>query len=362
MNIDTYSPDYATARERFRAAAQQAGWQSETHPVEGVGPSGESLTVDVAISTPAPAEQTLIVSSGLHGVEGFFGSAVQLALLERWKVQSPPVRCVLLHGLNPYGFAWLRRFDEHNVDPNRNFLLADEAYRGAPPLYAKFAALLNPQRPPSRWDLFELQALGIIARYGVPALRQAVACGQYDFPQGIFYGGAEPATTQRVLQSQMKAWLSGSRQVVHLDFHTGLGRRGAWKLLIDYPLPLEQRAWLVECFGATAFETYDATSIAYDSRGSIGRWCQAQSFAASYLYACAEFGTYPSLRMLAGIRAENQAHHWADADAATTKQAKARLKELFCPADARWRAHVLQSSLKLIEQAALGLAATPRID
>lgn len=362
MNIATYSPDYATARDRFCAAAQQAGWRWEAHPVAGVGPSGEPLTVDVAISSSEPAEQTLIVSSGLHGVEGFFGSAVQLALLDRWKEQPPSVRCVLLHGLNPYGFAWLRRFDEHNVDPNRNFLLAEEAYRGAPPLYAKFASLLNPQRPPSRWDLFEWQALGIIARYGVPALRQAVACGQYDFPQGIFYGGAGPATTQRLLQSQMKAWLGGSRQVVHLDFHTGLGRHGAWKLLIDYALPPQQRAWLVEWFGAAAFETYDATSIAYDSRGSIGRWCQAQSFAASYLYACAEFGTYPSLRMLSGIRAENQAHHWSHPDVPATQRAKARLKELFCPADARWRAQVLQSSLKLIEQAALGLAATPMID
>ncbi len=61
---------------------------------------------------------------GLHGVEGFFGSAVQLACLEHWlSAEAPSVKYVFLHGLNPYGFAWRRRFDENNVDPNRNFLL-----------------------------------------------------------------------------------------------------------------------------------------------------------------------------------------------------------------------------------------------
>ena len=30
----------------------------------------------------------------------------------------------------------------------------------------------------------------------------------------------------------------------------------------------------------------------------------------SYFYLCAEFGTYPPVRMLAGLRAENQAQFW----------------------------------------------------
>ena len=76
------------------------------------------------------------ISSGIHGVEGFFGSAVQLAFLDslppNW--QPPPgTKFILLHALNPFGFAWRRRFNEENVDLNRNFLLPEEAYSGAPP-------------------------------------------------------------------------------------------------------------------------------------------------------------------------------------------------------------------------------------
>ncbi len=188
MNKPTpFSSDYSTARSRFRQAAIRLGWAMEDHSIGQTGPNGEDLTIDVASSGNDNPEQTLVVSSGVHGVEGFFGSAVQLALLEHWAVHgAPSVRCVFLHGLNPYGFAWLRRFDEDNVDPNRNFLLAGEPYQGAPPGYAELDDLLNPRRPPSRWESFLIKALPAITRHGIPALKQSVAAGQYEFSKGPF--------------------------------------------------------------------------------------------------------------------------------------------------------------------------------
>ena len=243
MNKSTvYSPDYATARLRFRQAANLLGWTLEPHSIGCLGPNGEDLTVDVAWSENGNPERTLVISSGVHGVEGFFGSAVQLALLEQWATQgAPSVRCVFLHGLNPYGFSWLRRFDENNVDPNRNFLLEGEQYQGAPAGYAELNGLLNPRRPPSRWNPFFIRALQAIARHGMPALRQSIAAGQYEFPQGLFFGGAAPTQMQQLLHQHLRRWLQGSRSVVHLDFHTGLGKSSACKRLIDYPLTTSAR-------------------------------------------------------------------------------------------------------------------------
>ena len=57
---------------------------------------------------------------------------------------APPLRCVLLHALNPFGFAWRRRVNEDNVDLNRNFLLDDEGYVGCPDGYAHLDPLLLP--------------------------------------------------------------------------------------------------------------------------------------------------------------------------------------------------------------------------
>ena len=67
----------------------------------------------------------------MHGVEALFGSAVQLAFMEQADgrlAASGGSGVVLIHAINPFGFAWRRRFNENNVDLNRNFLLADESY------------------------------------------------------------------------------------------------------------------------------------------------------------------------------------------------------------------------------------------
>lgn len=349
-----FSHDYFTARNRFRDAATRSGWHLEAVPIGSTGPGGEELTVDIACSQHPDPEKVLVVSSGLHGVEGLLGSAVQLALLKHWG-QAAPIRCVLLHALNPFGFAWLRRFDQNNVDPNRNFLLMNEQFHGAPHGYAELNRFLNPCSPPSRWEPFLLKALWLIARHGMPALCQAIAAGQYEFPQGLFFGGHEPSSTQQVLRQHMPQWLHGAKHVVHLDIHSGLGQSGNCQLLIDYPLQPVQRDWLTEWFGPDSYEACDSSDIAYDARGGFGKWCVHQQLAAHYLFACAEFGTYSPVAMLSGLRAENRAFHWGDPQAESTAAARRRLAELFCPRSPKWRLQVVQTALRIVAQAQQGL-------
>jgi hypothetical protein len=257
---------------------------------------------------------------------------------------------VFLHALNPYGFAWIRRVDERNVDPNRNFLLDGERFRGAHERYAQLDPFLNPRRPSSLWEPFTLKALPLVVRYGVPALRQAIAEGQYDYPRGLFFGGAGPSQMQRLLAGHFPRWLDGSRHVVHLDFHTGLGARGTGKLLIDYPLTDSHRDRLTRWFGAGSFEAGDSRGIAYTARGGFGPWCVSRGFTPDYLFAYAEFGTYRPIQVLAGLRAENQAHHWGTPDSRETRRTKERLEELFCPADQGWRSQVLEHSVGLVHR------------
>ena len=76
----------------------------------------------MALSPSGRRDRALIVSSGLHGVEGPFGSAVQVAALPHLAaLHESGMRVVLIHALNPYGFAWGRRVDAANVDLNRAF-------------------------------------------------------------------------------------------------------------------------------------------------------------------------------------------------------------------------------------------------
>ena len=350
-----FSPDYMTARQRFREAERRCGWTCESHSIGLAGPHGEDLTIDVGYSSADGSERTLVVSSGVHGVEGFFGSAVQLATLEQWAGRKLPIRCVLLHGLNPFGFAWLRRFDENNVDPNRNFLLAGECYEGSPPHYSDLDKLLNPQRPPSALESFLLKACPAIARHGMPTLRQAIAAGQYEFPQGLFFGGAGPSAMHKLLKHHMPRWLKGSQSVMHLDFHTGLGPKGSCKLLIDYPMSPSASTRLTGWFGADSFEASSTEGISHKPREGFGHWCVSQQWAPEYLFAFGEFGTYGPIRVITGLRAENQAHHWGSPAAAMTVRVKQRLKEIFCPCDVKWQKNVLDHSLALVSSAIEGL-------
>ena len=78
-----FSDGYSSARARFRAAALGANATLHTLSL----PTGKDLTIDVAVlssGTEAHDPPTLVHLSGTHGVEAYAGSAVQLALLERW--------------------------------------------------------------------------------------------------------------------------------------------------------------------------------------------------------------------------------------------------------------------------------------
>src|SRR5688572_7001224 len=126
-----FSGDFEDARKRFREAVEKARGTWAPYPIAARGPRDEELTIDVASLGNVAAERVVVVSGGLHGPEGFFGSAVQTAWLAKRKAAALPesLRILLLHALNPFGFAWRRRWNESNVDLNRNFLLPGEEYK-----------------------------------------------------------------------------------------------------------------------------------------------------------------------------------------------------------------------------------------
>ena len=77
--------------------------------------------------------------SGTHGVEGYYGSDSQIALLDNLRDHaSPEDTCVVLvHLVNPLGTAWLRRVNEDNADANRNYI----DFTQAPPANIEYETL-----------------------------------------------------------------------------------------------------------------------------------------------------------------------------------------------------------------------------
>jgi len=354
-DASAFSPDYIAARARFRSSALALGCRLQEHPIGQQGPEGEDLSIDVALLGDEAPGRAVVVSSGLHGVEGFLGSAVQAALLEDhlggW---SPPPggALVLVHALNPYGFAWIRRVNEDNVDLNRNFLLAGQSYTGSPDGYAELDQLLNPRKPPGLVDPFLVRAVVHILRHGLPAMKSAVAGGQYEFPLGLFFGGDQASRTVEILADQLPRWVGGAAEVLHVDFHTGLGAKGSYKLLVDHGRGDERFQWLAERFGADVVEPWEPEAgVSYSIRGGLGTWCKERFPRASYDVLAAEFGTVHILKVVAALRAENQAHHWGDPESSSTQRAKKRVKQAFVPPDRAWRDGTVKDGLAIVQRA-----------
>lgn len=359
MSDSYFSESYHDARRRFRAAADEAGASLHAYPIEVEGE--EDLTIDVAVLGDDDLP-TVLTSIGIHGVEGFFGSAVQLALLDRWKNTKGQgsVRHVLLHGINPFGFLRLRRFNEDNVDLNRNFCDDGEGYSGAPDAYVKLNGFLNPASPPSRWEPFEIKAIGNILRSGYHTLKQAVAGGQYQYPQGLFFGGHSRCQSTQVICENCDQWIGQSKQIMHLDFHSGLGRNGAYKLLLAESADSEHFSWYTEQFGADHVEPLDTPEgTAYKVSGLMGDWLQRHFASREYRFMGAEVGTYGAIRILKALRAENRAHHYCEPDSEIYKLTKAELLECFCPSDPSWQARVVRSGLAIIDRAADAIRGVP---
>jgi Protein of unknown function (DUF2817) len=334
-----FSPDYFTARARWRAAASRYGGRLQSSAIDAAAPSeDERLSIDVASFGNPDAQKALVISSGLHGVEGLFGSAVQLATIDRYLAtgQLPSdLAIVMIHILNPYGCAWYRRWNEDNIDLNRNFLIGDEVYQGCPSDYPAIDSFLNPRSAPSKLEPFLLKSSILIGRYGMSALKNTLPVGQYDFPQGLFFGGNAPSQTQTILATHLRSWLGAAQQVIHLDLHSGLGKWGTYQLFAEIAKAAPRYPWLANRFEhLLALEPEERV---YQPQGTLGRWCQTEFADLTYDFLLAEFGTYPLLRVLKALRAENRAHWWGNAGSKTDDWTKQELLEVFVPKSDRWQ-------------------------
>ena len=336
-----FSEDYFAARARFQQATEKAGGRLYAIPLDAIGPGNENLSIDIAwFGSPQP-RTVLLHSSGVHGVEGFAGSAVQLQLLENPPKLPDDAALVLVHVLNPYGMAYLRPFNENNVDLNRNFLGAED-YEGAPEKYPELDSFLNPQSPPKS-DFYLLRAGWILLRHGFGDVKQAIAGGQYEYPKGLFFGGKKLEHGPQEFEAFLAQRLPSAERIIAVDVHTGLGKFGEDTLLVEEQYYAVVRAAL----GDRAVPSDPNDGPAYRVKGAMYAIFQRMCPNARVMAVVQEFGTYGPLRVLHALREENRWHHYGGTLDHATKQ---NLKSVFCPNNDTWRLRVLERGRQLLDQ------------
>ena len=341
-----FSSEYQQARNRFVIAVKMGGGRL-SHLACQTDEAGRELFTDIAWFGHKNPRKALLLVSGVHGVEGFAGSAVQLATLNNLPTLQDDTALVLIHALNPYGMANLRRFNGNNVDLNRNFHFSNDGWQGEPDGYAALDKFFNPRRP-SSFDFFYFRLFCAQLRFGYGYLRQAVTGGQYSYPMGLYFGGhgLEPEAAGYIAWLKVSPLLNLDKLMV-IDFHTGLGRFGEQSLFMRSGP--DQREALSRKLGVpvTPSKTESKTMGYHHGGGNSGVY--RRLFTGRELTCLTvEYGTYKGPRMLHALRAENQHHHYGDRN--LDHWSKQNLKEAFCPESKDWRRRVVNQGGELIER------------
>lgn len=378
MNTDLYfSPDYMTARRRFREAAARAGARLHTLSWGLSGVSGEPLTIDIAVLTSGVADavddetndpgdssashepslssarRILLHSSGVHGIEGFAGSAIQLRLLERPPALPADGALVLAHILNPYGMTYLRRVNENNVDLNRNFLEPGETYAGQPDGYDILDPLFNPSAPPGSWPrLFTLRLLWKMLRHGPRRLRQAGAEGQYEKPHGLFFGGKNLERGPELYLNWLAEHLPAARRVCGIDVHTGLGRSGEQLIILERNHGGDYHQFLEPRYTQELDNTGEGPAIVYDVRGGIDTGVPRIFTSETEVdFVTQEFGTVNGFRVLRTLSDENRLTRFGNGRD-LFHPIKRAMKQIFAPSEIQWKTSILEKGERLAHDTA----------
>jgi hypothetical protein len=364
MSLDRYfSSDYADARAKFQGAAAGAGLAVVSHPHPLKGPAGEELALDLVTlcpdnSAPCRAERVFVAMSATHGVEGFVGAAAQTAWLTKklWKDVPKGVSVLLLHAVNPYGFAWFRRVTEGNVDLNRNFADFNKPLPRKP-AYEELADAICP----TTWTSDSIAAAdavlqAYVAKHGQRALNRAVMGGQYSHPKGVFFGGIKPTWSRETVMKILDSYCSAAKHVAIIDFHTGLGDfgRGVSYCVGDEGTASVTRAHDVWGDDVQVMAAAPGSGV-HDGYNLTG---MARLMSHTNVYGnTLEFGTYPVDVMTRAVRADNWLHVHGDPASDQGRAIKAEIKRVFYPHDSEeWKSQVLARSLEVWKRGIAGLA------
>ena len=320
---------------------QKTGGRLHTLELGARAPSGSSLSIDIGWIGSETPQNVLLHSSGIHGVEGFAGSAIQLQLLDRLPSLSNDTALILVHVLNPFGMAWLRRTNENNVDLNRNFL-SDGQYSGCPPNYSRVDSFLSPKTQPNH-DFFLMKTAGMIRRFGLRPLVQAIGGGQYEYPQGLFFGGKKLEEGPSKYHAFLSQHLPGAQRVLAIDVHTGLGRFGRDLLIVEG----QHYDHLRRIFGKRVIRSEPKHGPVYRIRGGLHNLLSNAMPAADFHFLAQEFGTYNPIKVLHRLREENRWHHFGPGS--LDHSTKRALRDTFCPASRQWRERVLSRGRAVVE-------------
>ncbi len=308
--------------------------------------------MDVAYLGVRNAADIVAISSGVHGVEGYAGSAVQIDTLARgWPADGPGL--LLIHFVNPYGMAWTSSDNEEGVDLNRNFL----DFNRPPGHNRRYDEVESFVCCPALEGEVRVAADAAMNAYieaqGFENFVRAIADGQHHQPGGYLYGGHVPAWSNLTLRRVLRDYTQGARRLAVIDVHTGLGDRGgALMLCINAPRSAADRAaswWDNLVLVPSADFPFAPVGTFVGSIWDFG-------LDAELTVAALEVGTEPVERAFGALRNRKWLEKHGDFTGPAAAAILDEMHACLAPRDIAWRRAMLAAGRAALDAAVAGLS------
>lgn len=319
------------------------------------------LTIDICRVPSSRQDKLLIITTGLHGSEGYATSAVMRRMMDILSSKTNRPELLFIHGINPFGMKIFRRTTENNVDLNRNFEITNDLFSIKNSGYEEMNDFLNPKSPSdlTSWkdQFFALRAIFKIALNGTEKLRQAVLQGQYEYAKGIYFGGKTFEPQKDILEEIFLSVIRNRKVVLLVDLHTGYGERGKSHLFPNPPSS-EHVRYLTEKVFAGYKTDWGDTKDFYTTYGDLISYVgKLMPPGTNYIPMALEYGTLNSQTTKGTIDSihrmilENQSYFYGCVKPEDCQEIRTQFREMFYPSSPAWRSHIMEDSEKLFGNA-----------
>jgi hypothetical protein len=303
---------------------------------------------------PARDAQTnlIVLTTGVHGMEGYIGAVMlDVFFTDIYpSLNTGNTGVLVVANVNPYGMKYMRRYNENNVDLNRNFILDWDSFdRSSNTEYPKVNTFLGPTgkiRNALWHEVGFYLSLGKTAiTDGAGTISDALLTGQYEYPQGVYYGGDGDEISTGYLKDVFSQCLESTYEnIVHIDIHSGYGPRYNM-VIFNSVFETMTEAESREIFGYDYIIAHDSESFyatTGDTTDFFYRLAQQKKADATLFSTCFEFGTigdafFDTILSLKYTIDENR-NHWYPTDNATSAEIiRQNYLELYYPTETAWR-------------------------
>ena len=199
--------------------------------------------------------------------------------------------------------------------------------------------------------------IGQVLTNGADTISNALLGGQYEYADGVYYGGDGDEASTVFLKDVFKQTLEGEYEnIVHIDIHSGYGPRYNM-VIFNSVFDTMTEAETKELFGydtIIAIDSEDFYPTTGDTTDFYYRLREQMKSEKSLFSTCFEFGTIgdsfiDSIISMKYTIEENQNHWYPSSDNVTNQIIKERYQELFYPTEKKWREKTVEDFKKACE-------------